>query len=131
MGVADICAPVTRASIALPVDDVIGERGGNRRRPHLRRVRSHDPLDAVWFVSLLITLHDPSVDRGIDFLRQRAMVGGSPPADKGKREPMSGKSRQERDVKKVAMMSIKEKRAAKRDKREPSTFVKPRKAARA
>jgi hypothetical protein len=44
---------------------------------------------------------------------------------------MSGKSRQERDVKKVAMMSIKEKRAAKRDKREPSTVIKPRKAARA
>ena len=71
------------------------------------------------------------LEDGIDFLRKRAMVGCSPPADKGKREPMSGKSAQERDVKKVAKMSMKEKRAAKRVKREPSTFIKPRKAARA
>ena len=44
---------------------------------------------------------------------------------------MSGKSPQDRDVKKAAKMSMKEKRAAKREKREPSMFVKPRKAARA
>lgn len=43
---------------------------------------------------------------------------------------MSGKSAQKRDVKKVAKMSMKEKRAAKREMREPSTFIKPRKAAR-
>ena len=44
---------------------------------------------------------------------------------------MSGKSPQQRDGKKVAKMSMKEKRAEKREKREPSTFIKPRKAARA
>jgi hypothetical protein len=43
---------------------------------------------------------------------------------------MSGKSPQERDGKKVAKMSMKEKRAEKREKREPSTFIKPRKAVR-
>jgi len=59
------------------------------------------------------------------------MVGGSPPADEGKREPMSGRSPQERGAKKVAKMSMKEKRAAKREKREPSAFIKPRKAANA
>lgn len=73
----------------------------------------------------------PGQMRGIDFLQKLAMVGGSPPANKGKREPMSGKTPNERDVKKVAKMSMKEKRAAKREKREPSTFIKPRKAARA
>ena len=73
----------------------------------------------------------PGQMRGIDFLQKMAMVGGSPPANKGKREPMSGKTPNERDVKKVAKMSMKEKRAAKREKREPSTFIKPRKAARA
>ena len=71
------------------------------------------------------------VQRGFDFLRKRAMVGGSPPANTGEaREPMSGKSPHERDGKKVAKMSMKEKRAAKRERREPSTFIKPRKAAR-
>lgn len=44
---------------------------------------------------------------------------------------MSGKSPQERGAKKVAKMSMKEKRAAKREKREPSAFIKPRKAANA
>jgi hypothetical protein len=44
---------------------------------------------------------------------------------------MSGKTGHERDMKKTAKMSIKEKRAAKREKREPSTLMKPRKAARA
>ena len=44
---------------------------------------------------------------------------------------MSGKTPHERDVKKAAKMSMKEKRAAKREKREPSTFIRPRKAARA
>ena len=67
----------------------------------------------------------------VDFLLKVAMVGGSPPANKGKREPMSGKTPHERDVKKAAKMSMKEKRAAKREKREPSTFIKPRKAAKA
>ena len=66
----------------------------------------------------------------VDFLLKVAMVGGSPPATKGKREPMSGKTPHERDVKKVAKMSMKRKRAAKREKREPSTFIKPRKALR-
>ncbi|WP_281421994.1 hypothetical protein [Microbacterium flavescens] len=42
---------------------------------------------------------------------------------------MSGKSPQSRGVKKVAQLSIKEKRAAKRAKREPQEFIKPRKAA--
>ncbi len=59
------------------------------------------------------------------------MVEGSPPANKGKRESMSGKTPHERDMKKAAKMSMKEKRAAKREKREPSIFIKPRKAARA
>ena len=44
-------------------------------------------------------------DRRVDFRREVAMVGGSPPANKGKREPMSGKSPQDRDVKKAAKMS--------------------------
>jgi hypothetical protein len=44
---------------------------------------------------------------------------------------MSARSPQERDARKVAKMSIKEKRAAKREKREPTTFIKPRKAAKA
>jgi hypothetical protein len=44
---------------------------------------------------------------------------------------MSGKSAHERNMKKVAKMSMKEKRAAKAEKREPATFIKPRKAARA
>ena len=44
---------------------------------------------------------------------------------------MSGKTPHERDVKKVAKMSIKEKRAAKREKRELSTLIKTRKALRA
>ena len=67
----------------------------------------------------------------VDFLLKVAMVGGSPPATKGKREPMSGKTPHERDMKKATKMSIKEKRAAKREKREPSMFIKPRKALRA
>ena len=83
-------------------------------------------------MSLLLGRHQiPGQIRGIDFLQKMAMVEGSPPANKGKREPMSGKTPHERDVKKVAKMSMKEKRAAKREKREPSTFIKPRKAARA
>ena len=42
---------------------------------------------------------------------------------------MSGKSPQSRGAKKVAQLSIKEKRAAKRAKREPEAFIKPRKGA--
>jgi hypothetical protein len=82
-------------------------------------------------VSVLPTLARWGPVAGIDFLRKRATVGGSPPAIKGKREPMSGKTIHERGVKKAAKMSMKEKRAAKREKREPGTFINPRKAARA
>jgi hypothetical protein len=42
---------------------------------------------------------------------------------------MSGKSPQSRGAKKVAQLSLKEKRAANRAKREPSAFIKPRKGA--
>jgi hypothetical protein len=42
---------------------------------------------------------------------------------------MSGKAPQARDGKKVAKSSLKEKRAAKRAKREPEAFIKPRKGA--
>ena len=42
---------------------------------------------------------------------------------------MSGKSPHARDAKKVAQLSMKEKRAAKRAKREPEEFIKPRKGA--
>jgi hypothetical protein len=44
---------------------------------------------------------------------------------------MSGKSPQTRGAKKAPQLSIKEKRAAKRAKREPETFLKPRKGANA
>ena len=44
-------------------------------------------------------------------------------------ESVSGKSPQSRGTKKVAQLSIKEKRAAKRAKREPEAFLKPRKGA--
>jgi hypothetical protein len=44
---------------------------------------------------------------------------------------MSGKSPQSRGAKKVAQLSIKEKRAAKRAKQEPAAFIKPRKGANA
>ena len=43
---------------------------------------------------------------------------------------MSGKSPHQRNAKKTAKMSIKEKRAAKRENREPGGFIKPRKDAR-
>jgi len=42
---------------------------------------------------------------------------------------MSTKSPQSRGAKKAPKMSIKEKRAAKRAKREPEAFIKPRKGA--
>ncbi|MCR2813854.1 hypothetical protein NQ166_12435 [Microbacterium sp. zg.Y1090] len=42
---------------------------------------------------------------------------------------MSAKSPQARDGKKVAQQSLKEKRAAKRAKREPEGLLKPRKGA--
>jgi hypothetical protein len=43
---------------------------------------------------------------------------------------MSAKTPQSRGAKKVAQLSMKEKRAAKRAKREPAAFIKPRKASR-
>lgn len=42
---------------------------------------------------------------------------------------MSSKAPQARGGKKVAQLSIKEKRATKRAKREPEAFIKPRKGA--
>jgi len=42
---------------------------------------------------------------------------------------MAGKTPQLRGGKKVAQMSLKEKRAAKRAKHEPEAFIKPRKGA--
>lgn len=42
---------------------------------------------------------------------------------------MPGKSPTTRGAKKVAQLSIKEKQAAKREKREPDVFLKPRKGA--
>jgi hypothetical protein len=42
---------------------------------------------------------------------------------------MSGKTPNMRGAKKAPQMSIKEKRAAKREKREPELFLKPRKSA--
>ncbi|WP_180359829.1 hypothetical protein [Miniimonas arenae] len=47
----------------------------------------------------------------------------------GKRVLMPGKSPTTRGAKKVAQLSIKEKQAAKREKREPDVFLKPRKGA--
>jgi hypothetical protein len=44
---------------------------------------------------------------------------------------MSGQTPQERGSKKVAKLSLKEKRAEKRAKREPETFLKTRKGANA
>jgi hypothetical protein len=52
-----------------------------------------------------------------------------PPANGGKRVLMSGKSPQMRGAKKVAQSTIKEKRAAKRAKQDPSTFIRSRKDA--
>ena len=49
------------------------------------------------------------------------------PAEKGKRDTMSGKSPHTRGAKKAPQLSIKEKRAVKREKREPDAFLKPRK----
>jgi len=57
------------------------------------------------------------------------MVIGSPPAEKGKRIDMSDRSASSRDTKKPAKLSLKEKRAAKREKSAPATFIKPRKGA--
>ena len=42
---------------------------------------------------------------------------------------MSGKSIQGRDSKKAPQLSLKEKRAAKREKNAPDEFIKPRKGA--
>lgn len=53
----------------------------------------------------------------------------SPPAEEGKRVSMSGKTPQSRAGKKAPKLSLKEKRAEKRAKREPESFIKPRKGA--
>lgn len=57
------------------------------------------------------------------------MVKGHAPANEGKRVSMSGKTPNARGVKKTPQLSMKEKRAAKREKREPDAFLKPRKGA--
>lgn len=57
------------------------------------------------------------------------MVRGYASHDKGKRDTMSGKSIQGRDNKKAPQLSLKEKRAAKREKNSPDEFLKPRKGA--
>jgi hypothetical protein len=57
------------------------------------------------------------------------MVIGSPPTEEGKRIIMTDRSSQSRDVKKPAKQSLKEKRAAKREKTAPTAFIKPRKGA--
>jgi hypothetical protein len=57
------------------------------------------------------------------------MVEGHPPAIQGKRVHMSKKTPNARGAKKAPQLSIKEKRAAKREKREPDLFLKPRKDA--
>lgn len=57
------------------------------------------------------------------------MVEVSPASQQGKRVHMSKKSPQARDGKKVAQMSLKEKRQAKRAKQEPEPLIKARKGA--
>lgn len=57
------------------------------------------------------------------------MVNGHTPASKGKRVSMSGKTPNTRGAKKAPQSTLKEKRAAKREKREPDAFLKPRKGA--
>ncbi|WP_283818065.1 hypothetical protein [Microbacterium sp. CIAB417] len=42
---------------------------------------------------------------------------------------MSGKSPRARDGRKTPQLTLKERRAAKREKREPAAFIKPRKGA--
>jgi hypothetical protein len=114
-------------------------RGDERRDPghgqhHSRAHRKGKSSRVAFTLARVVATHSPEIAgrvARIDFLRKVAMVGGSPPANKGKRESMSVKTPHERDVKKVAKMSMKENGAAKREKREPSTFIKPRKAARA
>ena len=60
------------------------------------------------------------------------MVGSvSRQPTRGSEFPMSKKSPQARDGKKVPQLSLKEKRLAKRSKQEPATFIKPRKGANA
>lgn len=55
-----------------------------------------------------------------------AMVFGSPPAEEGKRAHMSGKSPRGNDSKKQPQLSLKEKRAQKREKSEDG-LIKTRK----
>ncbi|MCS3844152.1 hypothetical protein HDC95_002450 [Microbacterium sp. AK031] len=58
------------------------------------------------------------------------MVGGyTRQLVEGEASQMSGKAPQARGGKKVAQTSLKEKRAAKRAKQEPQSFIKPRKGA--
>ncbi len=57
------------------------------------------------------------------------MVEGHPPAIQGKRDHMSKNTPNARGAKKTPQLSIKQKRAAKREKREPELFLKPRKDA--
>jgi len=58
------------------------------------------------------------------------MVRGEPASrEKGKRVPMSGKTPTARDGKKTAKLSLKEKRAVKRAKQEPESFIRSRKGA--
>lgn len=58
------------------------------------------------------------------------MVKVNPPAEReGKRVPMAGKTPTAKSGKKTAQLTLKEKRAAKRAKQEPESFIKPRKGA--
>ena len=58
------------------------------------------------------------------------MVGGyTRQPIEGEASQMSGKAPQARGGKKVAKATLKEKRAAKRAKQEPESFIKPRKGA--
>lgn len=57
------------------------------------------------------------------------MVIGSTPSEQGKRVNMAGKSPRGNDTKKAAKLSLKDKRAQKREKSETTPFIKPRKGA--
>lgn len=58
------------------------------------------------------------------------MVGGyERQPTEGEASQMSGKAPAAKGSKKVAQTSLKEKRAAKRAKQEPASFIKPRKGA--
>ncbi|WP_176986531.1 hypothetical protein [Jiangella alba] len=53
----------------------------------------------------------------------------NPPTDEGKRVEMAGKTPRGANTKKPAKLTLKEKRAAKREKSEGTPFIKPRKGA--